>query len=86
METLESGNKKNDIHDHRGEEGESLREGGSRAIPQRQFSASFILMGYPPTHPLPSPPLPFQTPYPGHSMAEEVLGGQSQSESVISHD
>lgn len=29
METLESGNKKNDIHDHRGEEGASLREGGA---------------------------------------------------------
>lgn len=28
METLQSGNKKNDIHDHRGEEGASLREGG----------------------------------------------------------
>lgn len=28
METLESGNKKNDIHDQRGEEGASLREGG----------------------------------------------------------
>lgn len=85
METLESGNKKNDIHDHRGEEGESLREGGSRAIPQRQFSASFILMGYPPTHPLPSPPLPDSIPWTFHG-GEGVGGGQSQSESVISHD
>lgn len=55
METLESGNKKNDIHDHWGEVGASLRERGSRAIPQRQFSASFVLMGYPPPPP-PSPP------------------------------
>lgn len=33
METLEGGNKKNDIHDHRGEEGASLREGWGGSHP-----------------------------------------------------
>lgn len=63
METLESGNKKNDIHDHRGGGGGVPKGGGSRAIPQRQFSASFILMGYPPTH---RPPLPDSIPWTFH--------------------